>query len=103
MFGFFWFVFALTLCSGCQAVKTQEPIQLKMLVMDNAHLSSETISQILEEFHADHPGIRIQAEYAPAQSLHDLAVTALSSNPASVDIVAVDNTWYPEFVKSGFT
>lgn len=57
----------------------------------------EVAEALLQDFRAEHPGIRVQVEKLPWSAAHEKLLTAFAGD-ATPDIAQLGNTWLPEFV-----
>jgi multiple sugar transport system substrate-binding protein len=60
----------------------------------------EVVRELLGDFHAAHPGIRVEVEQLPWSAAHEKLLTAFAGD-ATPDIAQLGNTWLPEFVALG--
>jgi multiple sugar transport system substrate-binding protein len=60
----------------------------------------EVAGELLRDFHAEYPGIRVQLEKLPWSAAHEKLLTAFAGD-ATPDIAQLGNTWLPEFVALG--
>lgn len=87
-------VLALTVATGCSDAAVNSPITLKLWAMGR---EGEVVSELLPEFHKQHPGIRVQVQQIPWTAAHEKLLTAFVGD-ATPDIAMLGNTWVPEFV-----
>jgi multiple sugar transport system substrate-binding protein len=64
----------------------------------------DPIPQLLREFEAAHPGVRVGSEALPASSdeAHQLYVVNLEGQSAGFDVMMLDVIWVPEFARAGW-
>lgn len=80
----------------------QDEVVLHLLSMDQAGMTPEEMSQIIETYEAAHPGVRIEPQFVLYDGLYDTIVTSVSSNPPAFDIILVDDIWFAGFADSGW-
>ena len=56
----------------------------------------EVVRELLPDFHAEHPNIRIRVQQIPWTAAHEKLLTAFVGD-AMPDIAQLGNTWVPEF------
>ncbi|MBS7456158.1 sugar ABC transporter substrate-binding protein [Coralloluteibacterium stylophorae] len=56
----------------------------------------EVVAQLIPDFEARHPGIRVELQQLPVKSAHEKLMTSFAAD-ALPDIVPLGNTWVPEF------
>ncbi len=61
---------------------------------------AEVVSELVREFEATHPGIRVEVQQIPWTSAHEKLLTAFAAD-ALPDICQLGNTWVPEFALLG--
>lgn len=62
------------------------------------------IPDLLREFEATHPGVRVRSETLPAASdeQHQFYVVNLEGQSAGFDVMMLDLIWVPEFARAGW-
>jgi trehalose/maltose transport system substrate-binding protein len=90
--------------AGCRAPQqTQGPITL---VLKHAKILGpvDPIPRLLEEFEAEHPGVRIKAEVLPWSSdeQRQFLVINLEGGRPGFDLMMLDCIWVPEFARAGW-
>jgi len=61
------------------------------------------MNAIVDAFNKANPNIKVEIEYVSYDALHDKITTAMSSTPPSYDVFLVDDIWYAEFGKAGYS
>ncbi len=61
---------------------------------------AEVVAELVREFEATHPGIRVEIQQIPWTSAHEKLLTAFAAD-ALPDICQLGNTWVPEFAVLG--
>ncbi len=60
----------------------------------------EVVPQLIPEFEAANPGVRVKVQQLPWTAAHEKLLTAFAGD-ATPDLCALGNTWVPEFVALG--
>ncbi|MBQ0929883.1 sugar ABC transporter substrate-binding protein [Ideonella alba] len=60
----------------------------------------EVVAELLQDFRAEHPGIRLRIEQLPWSAAHEKLLTAFAGD-ATPDLAQLGNTWLPEFAALG--
>jgi multiple sugar transport system substrate-binding protein len=94
---------AITVLSmvSCQT-KSQGPVTIHVLTMDQAGLKPAEIDQIVKDFEAANPDIKVVMEYVGYDYVHDKIVTGMAAKPPAYDAAMIDVIWPDEFIKSGY-
>ncbi|MFC4728122.1 sugar ABC transporter substrate-binding protein [Coralloluteibacterium thermophilus] len=80
---------------GC--ARDRDEVVLRFWVMGR---EGEVVAQLIPEFEARNPGIRVRLQLLPWTSAHEKLLTAFAAD-ALPDIVPLGNTWIPEFAAIG--
>jgi multiple sugar transport system substrate-binding protein len=56
----------------------------------------EVVAELMDEFHREHPTIRVRVQQIPWTAAHEKLLTAYVGN-ATPDVAQLGNTWIPEF------
>jgi multiple sugar transport system substrate-binding protein len=72
------------------------------MTMDQAGLKPADIDQIVKDFEAKNPDIKVVMEYVGYDNVHDKIVTGMAANPPGYDAVMIDVIWPDEFIKAGY-
>lgn len=102
---FFMVVLILVLVMGIVGCAPKQPAKvatIHVLTMDQAGLKPAEIDQIVKDFEALNPDIKVVMEYVGYDSVHDKIVTGMAANPPAYDAAMVDVIWPDEFIKSGY-
>jgi multiple sugar transport system substrate-binding protein len=70
--------------------------------MDQAGLKPAEIDQIVKDFEAQNPDIKVNMEYLGYDYVHDKIVTGMAAKPPAYDAAMIDVIWPDEFIKSGY-
>jgi multiple sugar transport system substrate-binding protein len=64
----------------------------------------EVWEHLIQRFHREHPGIRVQVQVGPHSSTeyHAIVTQRLKNRDASVDVFFMDVIWPPEFASAGW-
>jgi multiple sugar transport system substrate-binding protein len=97
-------VLAAALLTGCeQAARDGEPVRL---VFKHARIigPDNPIPELLREFEAGHPGVRVTSEVLPwnADEQHQFYVINLEGGRAGLDVLMMDVIWVAEFARAGW-
>lgn len=87
---------------GCAPAKPTGPATIHVLTMDQAGLKPAEIDQIVKDFEAKNPDIKVVMEYVGYDSVHDKIVTGMAAKPPAYDAAMIDVIWPDEFIKSGY-
>lgn len=62
------------------------------------------LAQLIAQFEAEHPGIRVREEVLPASTdeQHQFYVINLAGRAADFDVIDMDIIWVPEFARAGW-
>lgn len=60
----------------------------------------EVVSELIREFEAGHPGIRVEVQKLPWRGAHEKLLTSVVGE-ATPDVAQMGNSWLPEFVAIG--
>jgi multiple sugar transport system substrate-binding protein len=85
----------LLLLSACRPERDAQQLELWV-----AGREGEVIAQLLPEFEASHPGLRVHVQQIPWLSAHEKFLTA-SVAQHTPDVAQLGNTWIPEFATIG--
>ena len=85
----------LLLVGGCQ--RPAPGVTLRFWAMGR---EAEVVSELIEQFHAQHPDIRVQVQNIPWSAAHEKLLTAYAGGNLP-DICQLGNTWVPEFAMLG--
>jgi len=72
-----------------------DQITLNALFMDQAGYSEQQVQQMIADYTATHPNIKVDAKFVAYEALHDGIVTSASAG--TYDIVLLDVIWPAEF------
>lgn len=89
-------------CRDTRATKASEPVTL---VFKHAkHPRYLFLTRLIQEFEAEHPGIRVREEILPASTdeQHQFYVINLAARAADFDVIDMDIIWVPEFARAGW-
>ena len=84
------------------AVPAAGPVTIHVLTMDQAGLKPAEIDQIVRDFEAQNPDIKVVMEYVGYDYVHDKIVTGMAANPPAYDAAMIDVIWPDEFIKAGY-
>jgi multiple sugar transport system substrate-binding protein len=70
--------------------------------MDQAGLKPAEIDQIVKDFEAQNPDIKVVMEYVGYDYVHDKIITGMAANPPAYDAAMIDVIWPDEFIKDGY-
>jgi multiple sugar transport system substrate-binding protein len=87
--------------AGC-AAKPSGPVTIHVLTMDQAGLKPAEIDQIVKDFEAQNPDIKVTMEYLGYDYVHDKIVTGMAAKPPAYDAAMIDVIWPDEFIKAGY-
>lgn len=73
--------------------------ELNVLLMKQAGYSEDDSNQMIADFEAANPDIKVNVTYVAYEALHDKIVT--SAPAGTYDVVLMDVIWPPEFADSG--
>lgn len=88
---------------GCQPQQAAGPETVRVLTMEQAGPTVDEMNAIVGEFNAANPNIKVEIEYVSYDALHDKITTAMTSTPPAYDVFLVDDIWYAEFGKAGYS
>lgn len=83
---------SMALIAGC-AGSDEGPVTLRFWAMGR---EGEVVAELVREFEAEHPGVRVQVEQIPWSAAHEKLLTAHVGR-SSPDIAQLGNSWMPEF------
>lgn len=89
--------------TGCAPAKPAGPVTIRVLTMQQAGPTPDEMNAIVAEFNKANPTTKVEIEYVSYDALHDKIATALASKPPAYDVVLVDDIWYAEFAKAGYS
>jgi len=90
-------------CAGNQPAATPAgPVTIHVLTMDQAGLKPAEIDQIVKDFEAANPDIKVVMEYVGYDFVHDKIVTGMAATPPAYDAAMIDVIWPDEFIKAGY-
>ncbi|HBN53533.1 MAG TPA: ABC transporter substrate-binding protein [Stenotrophomonas sp.] len=81
----------LLLLVGC--ARPQEDVTLRFWAMGR---EAEVVGELVREFEAENPGIRVEVQNIPWTAAHEKLLTAYAADGLP-DICQLGNTWIPEF------
>ena len=87
--------------AGC-GTKASGPVTIHVLTMDQAGLKPAEIDQIVKDFEAQNPDIKVNMEYLGYDYVHDKIVTGMAAKPPAYDAAMIDVIWPDEFIKNGY-
>lgn len=93
---------AAVACGGRTLPAPGEPVTL---VFKHAkHPASTALTDLIAEFEAAHPDIRVREEILPANSddQHQFYVINLAAGADDFDVIDMDIIWVPEFARAGW-
>jgi multiple sugar transport system substrate-binding protein len=70
---------------------------LNALFMQQASYSDDDIRNMIKDFEAANPGIKVNPEFVPYEALHDKIVAAQGAGAQGYDVVLFDDVWPAEF------
>jgi multiple sugar transport system substrate-binding protein len=85
-------VLALALLAGCGA-RSSGPVTLRMWAMGR---EGEVVGELVKEFEAAHPGIRVHVQQIPWSAAHEKLLTAHVGGSLP-DVGQLGNSWIAEF------
>jgi len=85
----------LALLSACRPERDAQQLELWV-----AGREGEVVEQLLPEFEASHPGLRVHVQRIPWLSAHEKFLTAAVAH-RTPDVAQLGNTWIPEFATIG--
>ena len=88
--------------AGCAPAKPAGPVTIHVLTMDQAGLKPADIDQIVLDFEAKNPDIKVVMEYVGYDYVHDKIVTGMAAKPPAYDAAMIDVIWPDEFIKAGY-
>ncbi len=88
---------------GCAPKPAAGPATIHVLTMEQAGPTTDEMNAIVAEFNKANPQIKVEIEYVAYDALHDKIVTAMASKPPAYDVFLVDDIWYAEFAKAGYS
>jgi multiple sugar transport system substrate-binding protein len=94
-------VFVISL-AACGPSKATGPVTIHVLTMDQAGLKPAEIDQIVKDFEALNPDIKVNMEYLGYDYVHDKIVTGMAAKPPAYDAAMIDVIWPDEFIKNGY-
>ena len=86
---------------GC-GTKASGPVTIHVLTMDQAGLKPAEIDQIVKDFEAQNPDIKVNMEYLGYDYIHDKIVTGMAAKPPAYDAAMIDVIWPDEFIKNNY-
>lgn len=79
-----------------------DPVTIHIITMDQAGIKPAEIDQIVADFEAKNPDIKVIMEYVGYDNVHDKIVTGMAANPPAYDAAMIDVIWPDEFIKAGY-
>lgn len=79
-----------------------DPVTIHIITMDQAGIKPAEIDQIVADFEAKNPDIKVVMEYVGYDNVHDKIVTGMAANPPAYDAAMIDVIWPDEFIKAGY-
>ncbi|HEX2698005.1 MAG TPA: extracellular solute-binding protein [Anaerolineales bacterium] len=98
-------ILALVLAIGmvsCGPQASTGPVTIHVLTMDQAGLKPAEIDQIVKDFEAQNPDIKVNMEYLGYDYVHDKITTGMAAKPPAYDAAMIDVIWPDEFIKAGY-
>ncbi len=95
-------IFSLVSCGPQPTPKPAGPVTIHVMTMDQAGLKPAEIDQIVKDFEAKNPDIKVVMEYVGYDNVHDKIVTGMAANPPGYDAAMIDVIWPDEFIKAGY-
>ncbi len=90
--GFLVAMLAMAASSGCGAGEGDR-VTLRFWAMGR---EGEVVTELMHEFEAEHPGVRVQVEKIPWSAAHEKLLTAHVGR-SSPDVAQLGNSWMAEF------
>ena len=87
---------------GCGPKQSAGPVTIHVLTMDQAGIKNSEVDQIVSQFEAQNPDIKVNMEYVGYDYVHDKIVTGMAANPPAYDAAMIDVIWPDEFIKAGY-
>ena len=101
IFSFFSLLIVLVmLASGC--TPAAQPVTIHVITMDQAGIKPAEVDQIVTDFQAKNPDIKVVMEYVGYDNVHDKIVTGMAAKPPAYDAAMIDVIWPDEFIKSNY-
>lgn len=88
---------------GCAPKPAAGPATIRVLTMEQAGPTTDEMNAIVAEFNKANPDIKVVIEYVAYDALHDKITTSMASKPPAYDVFLVDDIWYAEFAKAGYS
>lgn len=88
---------ATALVSACRGAAAGDTTVLEFWGMGR---EGEVVAELLPEFHALHPDIRVEVQQMPWTAAHEKLLTAFVGE-STPDVAQMGNTWVPEFQAIG--
>ena len=88
--------------AGCVPAQPAGPVTIHVLTMDQAGLKPAEIDQIVKDFEAKNPDIKVNMEYLGYDYVHDKITTGMAAKPPAYDAAMIDVIWPDEFIKAGY-
>ncbi len=82
--------------AGCGGAET-DGVELEFWAMG---AEGENVQPLLDQFEAEHPGVRVHLQQLPWTSAHEKLLTAFAGR-ATPDVAQLGNTWVPELAALG--
>jgi multiple sugar transport system substrate-binding protein len=96
---------AALLAGGCARDAEPRPGEPVTIVFKHAkHPRYAYLARLIQQFEAEHPGIRVREEILPASTdeQHQFYVINLAGRAADFDVIDMDIIWVPEFARAGW-
>jgi multiple sugar transport system substrate-binding protein len=87
---------------GCAPTAAAGPVTIHILTQDQAGIKPAEVDQIVADFMAKNPDIKVVMEYVGYDYIHDKIVTGMAAKPPAYDASMIDVIWPDEFIKSGY-
>ena len=89
-------------CSRHPAVGPEEPVTI--VFKHSKHPRYAALSELIQKFEAENPGIRVREEILPASTdeQHQFYVINLAAHAGDFDVMDMDVIWVPEFGRAGW-
>jgi multiple sugar transport system substrate-binding protein len=72
---------------------------INALFMQQAAYSDDDIRNMIKDFEAANPGIKVNPEFVPYEALHDKIIAAQGAGAGGYDVILFDDIWPAEFAK----
>ena len=79
-----------------------QPVTIHVMTMDQAGIKNSEVDEIVKQFEAENPDIKVSMEYVGYDYVHDKIVTGMAAKPPAYDAAMIDVIWPDEFIKAGY-